>query len=56
MRNLDISDTRAKLLTYVRAGIIAPWSGTALPAPAGGDAHAATPASAPHDDEPDRGE
>jgi argininosuccinate synthase len=31
MRNLDIVDTREKLFTYVKAGVIAPWSGTALP-------------------------
>jgi argininosuccinate synthase len=42
MRNLDIVDTRDKLFTYVRAGVLAPWSGTALPhvpevAPALGD-------------------
>ena len=30
MRNLDITDTRDKLLTYVKAGLIAP-SGSALP-------------------------
>jgi argininosuccinate synthase len=34
MRNLDITDTREKLLTYVKAGVLAPWSGTALPHPA----------------------
>jgi argininosuccinate synthase len=33
MRNLDIVDTRDKLFTYVKAGVIAPWSGTALPHP-----------------------
>jgi argininosuccinate synthase len=33
MRNLDITDTRDKLLTYVKTGILAPWSGTALPHP-----------------------
>ncbi len=33
MRNLDIVDTREKLLTYVKAGVLAPWSGTALPHP-----------------------
>src|SRR4026209_2219286 len=31
MRNLDITDTREKLFTYVRAGVLAPWTGTALP-------------------------
>ena len=33
MRNLDITDTRDKLLTYVKAGVLAPWSGAALPHP-----------------------
>jgi len=37
MRNLDIVDTRDKLLTYVKTGLLAPWSGTALPHPAGSD-------------------
>ncbi len=42
MRNLDIVDTRDKLFTYVKAGVLAPWSGTALPhlpepEPASGD-------------------
>src|SRR5687768_2155025 len=32
MRNLDIVDTREKLFTYVKAGVLAPWTGTALPA------------------------
>jgi len=32
MRNLDIVDTRDKLFTYVKAGVLAPGSGTALPA------------------------
>jgi len=31
MRNLDIADTRDKLLTYARAGLLAPGSGTSLP-------------------------
>ena len=31
MRNLDIVDTRDKLFTYVQAGVLAPWTGTALP-------------------------
>jgi argininosuccinate synthase len=35
MRNLDIVDTRDKLFTYVKAGVLAPWSGTALPHVAG---------------------
>jgi len=35
MRNLDITDTRDKLLTYVKTGVLAPWTGTALPAPSG---------------------
>jgi argininosuccinate synthase len=32
MRNLDIVDTRDKLLTYVKAGVLTPAAGTALPA------------------------
>jgi argininosuccinate synthase len=36
MRNLDIVDTRDKLFTYVKAGVLAPWTGTALPHVAGG--------------------
>jgi len=31
MRNLDISDTREKLLTYVRTGLLAPSLGAELP-------------------------
>jgi argininosuccinate synthase len=31
MRNLDIVDTRAKLFTYMKAGLLSPGSGTALP-------------------------
>src|SRR5262252_8949295 len=31
MRNLDITDTRDKLFTYVKAGVLAPSLGTALP-------------------------
>jgi argininosuccinate synthase len=31
MRNLDIVDTRDKLVTYVKAGVLAPSIGTALP-------------------------
>ena len=31
MRNLDISDTRDKLFTYVKSGVLAPSVGTALP-------------------------
>ena len=38
MRNLDITDTREKLFTYVEAGVLAPWRGGALP-------HLAEPAS-----------
>jgi argininosuccinate synthase len=33
MRNLDIVDTRDKLFAYVKAGVLLPWSGTALPHP-----------------------
>jgi argininosuccinate synthase len=31
MRNLDIADTREKLLTYTKSGLLAPGEGTALP-------------------------
>ncbi|MFC4276883.1 argininosuccinate synthase [Achromobacter aloeverae] len=31
MRNLDIIDTRDKLITYVKTGLLAPAAGTALP-------------------------
>jgi argininosuccinate synthase len=31
MRNLDIVDTRDKLLTYVKTGLLAPSVGSALP-------------------------
>ena len=31
MRNLDIVDTRAKLMTYVKTGLIAPTAGSPLP-------------------------
>ena len=31
MRNLDIVDTREKLFTYVKAGLLAPAVGTELP-------------------------
>ena len=31
MRNLDIDDTRTKLLAYVKMGLLAPSAGTALP-------------------------
>jgi argininosuccinate synthase len=31
MRNLDITDTRDKLFTYVKAGVLAPSVGTELP-------------------------
>ncbi len=37
MRNLDIVDTREKLFTYVKAGVLAPWTGTALPHVAEGE-------------------
>jgi argininosuccinate synthase len=36
MRNLDITDTREKLLTYVKMGLLAPSLGTALPKLPGG--------------------
>jgi argininosuccinate synthase len=31
MRNLDITDTRDKLVTYVKTGLLAPSLGSALP-------------------------
>ncbi|HYG44155.1 MAG TPA: argininosuccinate synthase, partial [Bordetella sp.] len=31
MRNLDIIDTREKLITYVQTGLLAPSTGAALP-------------------------
>jgi len=31
MRNLDITDTREKLLTYVQTGLLAPTVGSTLP-------------------------
>ena len=31
MRNLDIADTRDKLLAYVKSGLLAPSGGAALP-------------------------
>ena len=34
MRNLDITDTRDKLLTYIKAGVLAPSVGRELPHPA----------------------
>jgi argininosuccinate synthase len=48
MRNLDISDTRDKLVTYVRTGLLTSSAGSALPLLAGGsaadaDVHADTP-------------
>jgi argininosuccinate synthase len=49
MRNLDISDTRDKLLTYVRTGLLTPSVGSALPRLAGGSAADADG----HGDEPE---
>jgi argininosuccinate synthase len=31
MRNLDIADTREKLVTYMRTGLLAPSEGSPLP-------------------------
>jgi argininosuccinate synthase len=45
MRNLDIVDTRDKLFTYVRTGVLAPWTGLALPQPADSHETEAQPAS-----------
>ena len=41
MRNLDITDTRDKLATYVKTGLLAPPIGSAPPLLSGGAAHAA---------------
>jgi argininosuccinate synthase len=38
MRNLDIADTRDKLLTYVKSGLLTASVGSALPLLAGGAA------------------
>ncbi len=59
MRNLDIVDTRDKLFTYVRAGVLAPWSGTALPhvaqiGPESGTEAGPTPAEPAETPEKDR--
>ena len=37
MRNLDIADTREKLMTYVKTGLIAPTAGSPLPRLTGSD-------------------
>jgi argininosuccinate synthase len=37
MRNLDIVDTRDKLFTYMKTGLLAPFTATALPHPAKGE-------------------
>jgi argininosuccinate synthase len=37
MRNLDISDTRAKLETYIKVGLLSPASGTGVPKLGGQD-------------------
>jgi argininosuccinate synthase len=38
MRNLDITDTREKLMTYVKTGLLAPSLGSSLPRLSGGTA------------------
>jgi argininosuccinate synthase len=58
MRNLDIADTRQKLLSYVKMGLLAPSLGTALPqltgrageAPAASDADQTSPVSRRHEE------
>ena len=37
MQNLDIVDTRDKLLTYVQTGVLGPAAGSALPHPLDAD-------------------
>jgi argininosuccinate synthase len=44
MRNLDIVDTRDKLFTYVKAGLLSPATGTALPQLTESTEHHADPA------------
>jgi len=44
MRNLDIVDTREKLITYVKTGVLAPWGGKELP-------HVVAPAEGTDDSE-----
>jgi len=39
MRNLDIADTRDKLMTYVKSGLLQPSGRSPLPRLADGDAH-----------------
>ena len=47
MRNLDIADTREKLLTYAKAGLLAPGPGSSLPRLKGeGDEEALIPPAA----------
>jgi argininosuccinate synthase len=36
MRNLDITDTRDKLMTYVKTGLLRPAEGSSLPRLVGG--------------------
>jgi argininosuccinate synthase len=47
MRNLDIVDTREKLFTYVKAGVLAPWTGTALPCLSAVEGPALSPVEGP---------
>jgi len=49
MRNLDITDTREKLFTYVKAGVLAPWTGTALPALSSVEGPHPADSTEPHD-------
>jgi argininosuccinate synthase len=52
MRNLDITDTRDKLFTYVKAGVLAPSVGRELPHPTGdpGSGTGDPERSSPHSD------
>jgi len=45
MRNLDITDTRDKLFTYVKAGVLAPSLGKELPHPADAGRDSSNPES-----------
>ena len=49
MRTLDISDTREKLLTYLKSGLLSPTSGTSLPLLAdGGETENTKPTTTKH--------
>ncbi len=53
MRNLDIVDTREKLLVYTKARLLAPSTGQAVPLPSGASATRRDPAVTPEPGTPD---